>query len=210
MIYKKGKNINFNKGMTLVEVIVSVVIMTLVMLVVTTLMTDIYKLNGYTIAQAYQVDHARRGMDLLIRDIREMTFADDGAFPITIWEEHKVGFYSDIDRDESVEYIEYELVGTSSTTLEKRVYNATGTPPSYSTTTPDETFTLSEYVQNSLFGSSTFVYYNQNGSVASSTTPITDIRYIEAQIIVNIDPVRDPGQYMLRSSAALRNLKENL
>jgi hypothetical protein len=31
-----------------------------------------------------------------------------------------------------------------------------------------------------------------------------------AKIIVNIDPVRDPGEFMLKSSAALRNLKPNL
>ena len=197
-------------GMTLVEAIVAVTIFTVAMLAITTGATRLYKLNGYMIAQSYQVDYARRGMDLLVRDIREMTYADDGAFPLAVMTEHEIGFYSDIDRDDNVEYIEYELIGTGSTTLQKRVYNSSGTAPFYDFSTPDETYTLSEYVQNSIFGSSTFVYYNGNGATASSATPITDIRYIEAQIIVNVDPIRDPGQYMLRSSAALRNLKDNL
>jgi len=197
-------------GMTLVEVIVAISIFTIAMLAITGGATQLYKINGYTISQAYQVDYARRGTDSLIRDIREMTYADDGAFPLSIMGEHRIGFFSDIDRDDNVEYVEYELVGVGSTTLEKRIYNSSGVAPFYNFSSPDETYTLSEYVQNASFGSSTFMYYNSNGVIASSTTLVTDIRYVQAQIIVNVDPVRDPGQYMLRSSAALRNLKDNL
>jgi len=52
------------------------------------------------------------------------------------------------------------------------------------------------------------VYYDAEGSLATATSTVTDIRYVGVSIIVNIDPVRDPGQYMLRSSAALRNLSQ--
>jgi hypothetical protein len=51
-----------------------------------------------------------------------------------------------------------------------------------------------------------FVYYDEDGKKATATTTATDIRYVGVNIIVNIDPVRDPGEYSLRSSAALRNL----
>jgi len=134
-----------------------------------------------------------------------MTFADDGTFPLVSMEEHTLGFFSDIDRDNSVEYIEYSL---ATTTLEKRIYGATGNPPVYSAT-PESTHILSEYVQNLNQGVSTFVFFDQNGNEAVATTTVTDIMYIEAAIVVNIDPIRDPGQFTLRSSAALRNLKEN-
>ena len=53
-----------------------------------------------------------------------------------------------------------------------------------------------------------FVYYTDMGVPAGATTTVTDIRYVQLSVIVNIDIVRDPGQYMLRSSASLRNLKE--
>lgn len=163
-----------------------------------------YRMNAYTIAQSYQVNTARRGVEQLVRDLREMTFADDGTFPLVIMEDDRLAFFSDIDRDLSVEYVEYSL---ASTTLIKRIYNATGTPPVYSTSNPYETVTLSEYVQNVLQGTPIFVYYDGEGNPATATTTVTDIRYIEASIIVNIDPIRDPGEYMLRSSAALRNLQ---
>jgi len=194
--------------MSLVELMVTVSLFTILMLVITNSISAMYTYNAYTFAQAYQVQNARNGMQALIRDVREMTFADDGTFPLAVMEPYKIGFYSDIDRDDSVEYVEYELI--ADTILTKQVYNATGTPISYNLSIPDESYTLSEYVQNFTQGSSTFKYYDTNGSELTSATDITDVRYVRAEIIVNIDPVRDPGEFMLRSSAALRNVKENI
>lgn len=185
-----------------------VALYSLMMIVVTTGIHNMYQYNSYTFAQAYQVQNARLGMQSLVRDMREMAFADDGSFPLVIMEPNMIGFYSDIDRDNSVEYVEYELI--ASTTITKSVFNATGSPPVYDTDNPDEVYTLSRYVQNLNQATSTFFYYGNSGNVISSSTDLIDVRYIEAQIIVNIDPIKDPGQFMLRSSAALRNLKDNL
>lgn len=191
------------RGFTLVETVVVVALFGIISLVLTQSIVSFYNFNAYTLAQAYQVSHVRDSMEQMVRDIREMTFADDGTFPLTIWEDDRIGFYSDIDRDDSVEYIEYEL---SSTTLEKNIFNATGSPPVYPAV-PETSVILSEYVQNNLQGIPVFEYYTESGARASATTTVTDIRYVRVNIVVNIDPVRDPGEYMLRSSASLRNLK---
>jgi type II secretory pathway component PulJ len=193
-------------GFTLIEAIVVVVIYTFVMFAIMQSIVVFYRYNAYSMAQSYQVNQARRGMDILIRDIREMTYADDGTFPLAVMEDNLIGFYSDIDRDNSVEYVEYEL---ASTTLVKRIYGATGNPPVYGST-PEATHILSEYVQNLNQSTSTFYYFDTSGNIATATSTVTDIVYVAAQIIINIDPVRDPGEFMLKSSAALRNLKENL
>ncbi len=190
--------------MTFVEMLVVIALFSILSLTIMESIASFYRFNAYTIAQSYQVSDARQGMELLVRDLREMTFADNGTFPLAVMQNYRVGFYSDIDRDNSVEYVEYRL---SSTTLRKYMYNATGTPLSYSTSSPDATTTISEYVQNNLQGIPMFVYYDANGLPATATSTVTDIRYIQVSIIVNIDPIRDPGEYMLRSSAALRNLK---
>ncbi len=192
------------KGFTLIEMIVVIALYTVIMFVVMNSIASFYQFNGYAIAQSYQITDARQGVDLMVRDLREMTYADDGTFPLVIMEDNRVGFYSDIDRDDSVEYVEYQL---ASTTLTKRIFNATGTPPIYSTTTPDTIVTLSEYVQNGLQADSVFVYFDESGNEATATSTITDIRYIRVSVIVNIDPIRDPGEFLLRSSASLRNLK---
>lgn len=191
------------RGMTLVEMMVVVSLLTMLSYALLSVIATFYRYNAYTVAQAYQVDHARRGVELLVRDLREMTYADDGAFPLVESATTSVTFFSDIDRDDSVELVTYEL---SSTTLYKHVFDASGSPPVYSTTTPNLTYTVSEYVQNSIQGFNIFTYYDENGAILSATSSVTDVRYIDVNIIVNIDPIRDPGEFMLRSSAALRNL----
>jgi prepilin-type N-terminal cleavage/methylation domain-containing protein len=190
-------------GFTLVETLAVIALFTILSGVLLNTIVSFYHFNAYTIAEAYQVDNARKGVEALVHDAREMTYADDGSFPLVTMKDNKMGFYSDIDGDGSAEYVEYELNGT---TLKRRIYNATGTPPVYDTGTPDETDSLSEYVQNDAQNVPAFVYYDNNGDLATSTTTVTDIRYVGVQVIVNIDPIRDPGQYMLRSSAALRNI----
>ncbi len=202
----KTKNV-ISRGMTLVETIVSVSLFTIVMLVITGSVTTLYKYNAYTIAQTYQVYHARRGVQSLVRDVREMTYSDNGSFPLVKMEDNLIGFYSDIDRDDSVEYIEYEL--QADTYLLKRVYNATGTPVAYNLSSPDETYTLSEYVQNIAQGTSTFFYYDKNGDLATAATKVSDVRFIRTQVIVNVDAIHDPGEFMLKGSAALRNVIDN-
>ncbi len=199
------KGVHDTRGLSLVETVVVVSLFTIVMGAVTQAIFSFYRLNGYTIAQSYQVSHARQGMEQLVRDLREMTYADDGAFPLVDMEENRVSFFSDIDRDDSVEYVEYVL-GT--TTLEKRIFNATGSPLAYNTSgAPDVSVAVSEYVQNDVQNIPVFVYYDENGNEATATTTVADIRYVQVTLIVNIDPIRDPGEFKLRSSAALRNLK---
>lgn len=194
------------RGITLVETLVVTTLFAVVMYAIMSSVASFYQFNSYTIAQAYQVNNARRGVENTVRDIREMTFADDGTFPLISMGTTSISFYSDIDRDDSVELVRYTL---ASTTLYKYVYDAVGSPPIYSTTTPDETYTLSEYVQNNNQNQTMFRYYDETGALTTATSSVIDVRYIDVQVIVNVDPVRDPGEFMLRSSAALRNLKEN-
>ena len=194
--------------MTLVEMTISISIFLVVFVAVSNTILYLYRVNGYTIAQSYEIDNARRGLQEWIGDTREMTFSDNGTFPIAVMEPHRMAFYSDTDRDNSVEYIEYIL---SSTTLYKRTYGAVGTPPVYNFVTPESSSMLSEYVQNIIQSTTTFYYFDEVGAQVTSTSSLlTDVRYIEARIIVNIDPVRDPSEFMLRSGVTLRNLKDNL
>ena len=192
-----------NAGFTFTEVIIIVTLSTLMALAIATAIVNFYDYNSYTIAQTNEVSEARQGVQLMIRDLREMTFADNGQFPLVETGSTSVSFFSDIDRDDSVELVTYEL---QETTLFKNVYNAVGT--TYPTTSPDQTTIISTYVQNGLEGDAIFRYYDLNGAEATSTTAIADLRYITVDLTVNVDPIRNPGEYVLRSSAALRNIIE--
>lgn len=191
------------KGMTLVETIVVLALFSILSIAIMTVIASFYRYNAYTIAQAYQVDSARKGVELLVRDLREMTYSDNGAFPLVSRATSSVEFYSDIDRDNSVELVRYELVDQ---TLFKYIYESSGIPAVYPSE-PSRTETISEYVHNDLEGVIMFTYYNNQG-VELSGTGVSEVRHINVAVVVNVDPIREPGKYHLRSSASLRNLKE--
>lgn len=201
------KKASLQLGLTLIETMVVIALYAILTGMIFTAAQSLYQVNNISAAQSNEVENARRGMTRLTRDMREMTYAEDGTFPVTTIEEHKIGFYSDIDKDDSVEYVEYEL---ATTTLYKRTYNAVGSPPVYNLASPDQTEILSEYVQNIAQATSTFFYFDTDNSALASTSLLTDVRYIKAQIIVNINPIQSPGEFMLRSGVAPRNLKDNL
>lgn len=193
---------------TLVETVVVIALFTLLSLLIFSIVTSLYQTNSYTLEQANEIESARRGVQFWTRDVREMTHAATGAYPVARLENNRMGFYSDIDKDLSIEYVEYVL---STTTLYKYTYEPVGNPPTYSTTTPTRTEIISLYVRNLSQGQNMFTYYNEAGNVlASPSAMISDMRYVTMNIIVNIDPARSPGEFMLRSSATPRNLKENL
>jgi type II secretory pathway pseudopilin PulG len=194
-------------GMTLVEMVVLIGIYTILMLAIILSIINLYQTNSYAFAQADEINNARLGVTQWYRDVKEMVTGEDGTYPIAVIDEHRFGYYSDTDQDNSVEYVEYVL---ATTTFSKYTYNATGDPATYDLLNSDSEEDLSYYVQNINQATSTFFYYDNAGNQLSSTSPIIDVRYIEMQIIVNIDPTRSPGEFMLRSSVAPRNLKDNL
>lgn len=189
------------------EMVVLIGVYVVLMLAVSMSIFNLYQTNAYSFAQANEIDNARRGVTQWYRDVREMVIGEDGTYPVAVIGEHRFGYYSDTDQDDSVEYVEYVL---ATTTLSKYTYNASGDPASYDLLNPDLREDLSYYVQNINQATSTFFYYDNAGARLSSTSPIIDVRYVEIQLIVNIDPVRAPGEFMLRSSVAPRNLKDNL
>lgn len=187
------------KGMTFIEMIVAISIFSLLSLVIVESIVRLYKYNAYSFEQTNEVESARRGMTQWGSDVKEMVTAEDGTYPLAVIEEHKLGYYSDTDLDNSVEYVEYIL---ATTTLTKYTYNATGSPAAYNLSSPDTAEILSVYVRNISQNIPTFVYYNSAGAAVASTSPLIDVRYIGAKIVVNIDPVRFPNEFMLSSSAA--------
>lgn len=193
-----------SRGFTFIEMIVVLAMFSLLSIAIANAISMFYRANSYTLEQAYEINSARRALELLTRDLREMTFGDDGTFPLATMATNSIAFYSDIDRDNSVEYVRFALSGN---TLYKYVYNATGTPVTYPTTTPSETYVVSEYVRNNAQATSTFRYYIEGGGAATATSTVTDVRYIFSTLIINVDPNKNPGEFTLRATAAPRNLK---
>jgi len=192
----------------MVEVIVTIAIFTLAMLVVTMYTIQGYRVNRFAIQQADAIEHARRGIETMVREIREASASDIGSYPIAAAGSQSFSFYSNIDTDNAIEKIRYFLDGTN---FEKGVIKPSGSPLAYPAGT--ETIkVISQYVRNG--SNPIFIYYN--GNYPSSTTPLAapvnpnEIKLLELRLNVNIDPLSPPQDIVLNNFVQIRNVKDNL
>jgi Tfp pilus assembly protein PilW len=191
------------RGIGFVETLITVACFAIVMVAITESVLFFYRANTSSIEQAYQIESARRGIDTMVRDLREATYADDGSYPLASIATSSVTFYADTDHDASIEKLRYTIIGTQ---LIRIVTEATGTPPTY--TGGAATSTLSDYVRNTEQNVPLFRYYDVNGvEVTDFGNGIADVRSVSVNLIVNVVPIRAPGDFTLQSSATIRNLR---
>ncbi len=193
------------RGMTLIEMLVVIAVGTAASLVLSANIIYLYKINQISYEQGFALESARRGIELLVRDIREATYSDDGSFPIVAMSPYSLIVYSDTDRDSSVERIRYFISGTN---LKRGIVDATGTPLTYPTANEKVTL-VSDYVRNSEQSIPSFTYYNAAGAEITDFTDVSDVTFVKVNLIVNISPTHLPDEFLLRSSAAVRNLRPN-
>src|SRR5690606_26495087 len=132
--------------------------------------------------------------------------SDTGAYPLVAIGSTTMAFYSDLDRDNDVELIRLYLDGTS---FKKRVTNPTGSPAVYNEANGTESV-VSQNVRNIEQGVPIFEYFNSAGTKITSYGNVTPAVFVKVSLIVNVNPETLPNEYVLRSSAAIRNLKVNL
>lgn len=195
----KGPSVS--RGFTIVESVVWVALFTAVMLAIMTSLISFYRTNRYVIDQASAVTSAQRGMDLMVRAIREISYGADGAYPIVAFGPNDFTFYTDYDSDPYVERVRYYLSGQrvmSSTTV------PTGNPMTYSGA--GDVSVVSDYVRNAELGLPLFTYYDKNGAQINDYSRVAEVRFVVINEIADVNQTSLPNQIVLRSSAALRNL----
>lgn len=192
---------NSSTGLTLVETVVWVAIFALIIPAIAASVLYFYRTNKYALEQSSAVTSAQRGMDKMVRTIREAAYGSDGAFPIVSIGANDLVFYADTDSDPLIEKVHYFLSGTD---LSQGIVDPAGDPPSYGGA--EAVSTLSDYVRNQ-GQTATFNYYDKDGAEITDYSNRTAVRFVKMSVIVNVDPNRLPNQLTLSSSAALRNLK---
>jgi type II secretory pathway pseudopilin PulG len=105
------------KSFTLVETIVAIFIFAILMVIVSALVVTLYRTESYQWQQSLAISEARRGMDIMIKEIREAREGENGTYPIEYAGDKEFIFYSDIDNDGEVERVRYFLGEINSETL---------------------------------------------------------------------------------------------
>ena len=89
-----------HKGLTLIETLVALVIFTISIAAVVGFAFYIYRSYNYTFSQARAINEARKGIQTMVKELREAKMGDDGSYILEKAEDYEIVFYSDIDKDD--------------------------------------------------------------------------------------------------------------
>ena len=190
-------------GYTIAEMIIVLAIFSFGMVAITSSILYFYRSNTYAVEQTSAIQSGRRGIEYFVRDVREATYSEDGAYPIEMLGTSTVTFYADVDDTIDIEKIRYFL---SSGNLMKGVTKASGIPLGY--TGSESLSIVADYVRNLENDVDVFEYRDEDGAVISDLNLNQDVRFINVKLIVNVNPNRLPEEFLIDGSASLRNLKE--
>lgn len=118
----------FIKGFTAVEALIAIVIFSLATGAITGFILLSYRTHNYAFEESTAVNEARRGVELMTKEIRAAKIGDDGSYPIERADDKQFIFYSDIDKDGETERVRYFLgtVSPGSQTKECTAANTGG------------------------------------------------------------------------------------
>lgn len=191
------------RGMTLIEMLVVIALMGAVGLALSQAIQYFYRSNAFLLEQTTALENARGGVREAVVAIREASYGDDGSYPIEAAATSSLTFYSDFDRDDSVEK---EVYGLQSGTLYRVVTNSGGAPPGY-TGQPMSTSTIATFVMNTA-ATPLFRYFDTAGNELSATsTDVSAIASVTITLMVDLNPTRAPNVFTLTETATLRNLR---
>jgi prepilin-type N-terminal cleavage/methylation domain-containing protein len=189
------------KGFTLIEMLIVIAIVPIILIAISDSVISFYRANSTSIEEAYQIQSSSRGVNTLVLDLREATYAENGAYPVESIATSSVSFFADTAHDGVVERVRYSLSGT---TLSRAV-TPPGSPVTYSAGTA--TTSISDSVRNIGDGTAIFRYFDENGNEILDMASVKDVRSVEITLVVDVTPNHAPGEFTLRSSATLRNLR---
>lgn len=192
-----------NKGFTLIEALIAIVIFVLGIGAVFMVSLSVYNTNSYLFQQSIAMGEARRGIETMLKEIQEAKNGQDGSYIIEKANDYEFIFYSDVDTDQQTEKIRYFLDGEN---LKRGIIEPTGHPVQYLLQN-EKIITITSYVRNQ---PPIFRYYDGQNNELPAPARLKDTKLMMVYIVVNVDPARPPEDFVLESYVQLRNLKTNL
>ena len=195
-------------GVTLIEAVIALGIISLIALIVGAFQRDIFRVSGFLQESLFAQQDLRRTMKIFSAEVRSASPSSAGAYPIAAAGASDFTFYSDTDSDGLRERIRYFLDGTN---LRKGVIVPVGTPTVYNPANEKVTIVVRNVVTTT---TPIFEYYgtNYNGLSPPLSQPVDTlaIRLVKVTVSVDRNSSRPPPPITLTTQVSLRNLKDNL
>jgi prepilin-type N-terminal cleavage/methylation domain-containing protein len=214
-IFKNNKSLprselrSTTRGFTLVELLVSIGILSLLIVTATTFQKDIFSLNFSLQSSLNAQLDARHVVKIIVTELRKTSPSELGAYPIALASSTGITFYSDVDNNGQTDQVRYFLSGK---TIKKGVTAPSGNPLSYNMANEKLSTIINDYVASStlpLFQYHTATYAG-TGAPLSVPIDIPSVRLVTVNVIIDRDPGKSPVPLIVMSSVSLRNLKDNL
>ncbi len=205
------KNLLSQKGLTLVEMLIAIVIFILMISGSLLIIRYIYYNYGFQMEQGLSLNEAQKGVRTVVENIRVTKQADSGAYAIESADDFDFVFFANIDDDSVTERVHYYL---QSGAIKRGVAKPTGLPPAYPVE-DDTTTTVADHIVNTA-EQPLFYFYDANypadevnNPISTPVSDVSQIRLVKIDMFYNLDPNRAPDNIRLESFVEMRNLKDN-
>jgi prepilin-type N-terminal cleavage/methylation domain-containing protein len=113
-------------GFTLIEMLVTMAIFILAIGAVAGFVIMVYRGHAYTFQQSAAINEAKKGVEAMVKELREAKMGDDGSYILEKAEDYEIVFYSDIDKDGATERVRYFIYESSSLAGDCVTYSSGG------------------------------------------------------------------------------------
>lgn len=195
------------KGFTLIEVLTAMLIASFMLAGMSQFIGRGFSVSRAVLLQQRAVEDARIQLKRITRSLREARPGASGEYPLAQMLSQKIVYYADVDSDDVVERISYELVGTE---LVRGVTEPAGDPLQYND--GDE---VQSVVTTGVRNGTEDVFKFFSGDYPadqSELTPVdmTEVKHVQFVLRIDVDTDVEPDEVVVESEVQLRNLKDNL
>ncbi len=206
----KSKNLQIAAGLTLIEILITTVILGMLGAGLLTLQYILGQNQTLIVKNYIGIDKVNSSVSIFVREIRGARSGDNAAYALEVVNDNEIIFYSDIDFDDETEKVRYTFSGTE---FVKGVIEPIGYPATYPSG-QEKVKVLTDKIRNDT--TPVFYYYNGDWPQDTANNPLvqnerlSETRTVGIFLRINQSANDANGDYLLESSGQIRMLKENL
>jgi len=200
-----------NSGFTIMEVIISVAILTVIIVFVSSMLTVIFDYSKQGLLAMDNIDQARTISSTFVNEIRDATPGNDGSYPLNKATASEIIFYTNYKTSSSaiVNRVRYFI---SNNKLYKGTVIPTGSPLSYNLSSESV-----KLIQSDIRNASTPLFYYYDGDYDGTTSALTQpvninqVRFARINLMVLTQTKKgDSSVFTVTTGATIRSIKDNL